>query len=141
MNDLELIEVARHRVIFADCDPMRIMYNGTYFRLFERGWTELFRTIGHPLPSYIARGLYVAVIEARCRYLRPARYDDDLIIKAALDNVGPATFEVHYEILREASAEVVAQATTLHALVNEDTRPKRIPPELRDLAATFRKAT
>ena len=40
-----MIEVARYRVIFGDCDPMKIVYYGNYFRLFEIGRAELFRRI------------------------------------------------------------------------------------------------
>ncbi len=133
MSDVALVEVARYRVIFADCDPMRIMYNGTYFRLFEIGWTELFRKLGHPLPGYIAQGLYLAVIEAKCRYIKPARYDDDLVIKAALTEVGPAKFEIQYEIVR-ADGEVLARAVTMHAVVNEQNRPQRVPAEFKHAA-------
>jgi acyl-CoA thioester hydrolase len=133
MSEFALIEVARYRVIFADCDPMRIMYNGTYFRLFEIGWTELFRKLGQPLPEYIARGLYLAVIEAKCRYIKPARYDDELTIKAALTAVGPAKLEIQYEIVR-ADNEVLARAATVHAVVNEKNRPQRVPVEIKHAA-------
>jgi acyl-CoA thioester hydrolase len=133
MANPALIEVARYRVIFADCDPMRIMYNGTYFRLFEIGWTELFRKLGEPLPGYIARGLFLAVIEARCRYLKPARYDDELNIRAALTGVGPAKVEIGYEIERQ-DGEVLARATTVHAVVNEENRPQRVPEAFKHAA-------
>jgi len=133
MSDVALLEVARYRVIFADCDPMRIMYNGTYFRLFEIGWTELFRKLGEPLPGYIARGLYLAVIEAKCRYVKPARYDDNVIIKAAVTAMSPAKFEIQYELSRE-DGEVLARATTVHAVVNEQNRPQRVPAELKHAA-------
>lgn len=133
MSDPVLLDVARYRVIFADCDPMRIMYNGTYFRLFEIGWTELFRKLGEPLPGYIERGLFLAVIEAKCRYLKPARYDDDLVIKAAFTSIGPAKFEIQYEISRGTS-EVLARASTIHAVVNEANRPQRVPEEIKRAA-------
>src|ERR1700690_3849709 len=111
MSDTGLIEVARYRVIFADCDPMRIMYYGTYFRLFEIGRAELFRKIGHPFPEYIARGLYLAVIEASCRYLKPARYDDQLTIRAGVTDIGRARLDISYEIVGQ-DGEVVACGTT-----------------------------
>jgi acyl-CoA thioester hydrolase len=130
-----LIEVAHYRVIFADCDLMRIMYNGSYFRLFEIGWTELFRKLGQPLPDYIARGLYLAVIDARCRYVKPARYDDLLSIRAALRDVGPAKFTIDYEIVGPAG-DLLARATTVHAVVNEAGRPQRVPEDFAHAAAT-----
>lgn len=129
-----LQEVAQYRVVFADCDPMRIMYYGSYLRLFEIGRAELFRTLGHPFPDYIQRGLYLVVIEVQCRYLRPARYDDLLSIRAALAEVGRVRLRIDYEIARPGDGEVVATGWTVHAIVNDDGRPVRIPDEIRRLS-------
>ena len=133
MSQLTLLEVARYRVIFGDCDPMRIMYNGSYFRLFEIGWTELFRRLGEPLPAYIGQGLYLAVIDAVCRYIRPGRYDDHLTIKAALTNVGVARFDVHYQIHRQ-DGELLARGHTTHAVLDESGRPQRVPEAFKEAA-------
>jgi acyl-CoA thioester hydrolase len=133
MSDLHLSEVARYRVIFADCDPMRIMYYASYFRLFEIGRAELFRRLGHPFPEYIARGLYLGVIETHCHYLKPARYDDELIIRAAVTEVGRARLHIGYEILH-ADGQLLARGSTTHAVLNEAGRPQRIPPEFKEAA-------
>lgn len=137
MADPKYIEVARYRVILGDCDPMRIMYNGTYFRLFEIGWTELFRAVGEPLNGYIERDRYLAVLDANCRYLKPARYDDVVVIRTALLNVRSARFEVRYELVRDADGEVLARGRTMHAILGDNGRPHRIPAELRAAAQRF----
>jgi acyl-CoA thioester hydrolase len=133
MSDTGLIEVARYRVIFADCDPMRIMYYGSYFRLFEIGRAELFRRLGHPFPEYIARGLYLAVIETTCRYLKPVRYDDELLIRAAVTDVRRARLQISYEVASLDGA-VRATGSTVHAVLDESGRPQRIPAEFRRAA-------
>lgn len=128
-----LLEVARYRVIFADCDPMRIMYYGSYFRLFEIGRAELFRRLGHPFPGYIARGLYLSVIETACRYLKPARYDEELCIRAGIGEVGRARLQIDYEIVG-SHGDLLATGSTVHAVLNEAGRPQRIPAEFKDAA-------
>ncbi|HVN85484.1 MAG TPA: thioesterase family protein [Candidatus Binatia bacterium] len=140
MEHTTLIEVARYRVIFADCDPMRIMYYGNYFRLFEIGRAELFRKLGHPFPEYIARGLYLGVIETTCRYLRPARYDDDLIIRAGIGDVMRARLTIHYEVVA-LDGTVLAAGHTMHAVLNDEGRPQRIPAEFREAALAMRGGT
>ena len=137
---MDLIDVAQYRVIFADCDPMRIMYYGSYFRLFEIGRAELFRKIGHPFPTYIERGLYLAVIEATCRYLKPVRYDDVLTIRAAVTEIGRARLEIAYEVA-SPQGETTARGTTVHAVLNEAGRPQRIPPEFKDAAHMLQRLT
>jgi acyl-CoA thioester hydrolase len=133
MTHVTLPEVARYRVMFADCDLMRIMYFGNYFRLLEKGRAELFRLLGHPFPEYIARGLYLAVIETRCRYVKPACYDDDLIIRAGVTEVGRARLTIAYEVAGPGG-DVLARAQTVHAVLDEAGRPQRIPAEFRDAA-------
>jgi acyl-CoA thioester hydrolase len=132
-NSAGLVEVARYRVIFGDCDPMRIMYYGSYFRLFEIGRAELFRRLGHPFTEYIARGLYLAVIEASCRYLKPARYDDELLIRAGVTEVRRARLQITYEVAG-LDGEVRATGSTVHAVLDESGRPQRIPPEFKEAA-------
>lgn len=128
-----MIEVARYRVVFADCDPMRIMYYGNYFRLFEIGRAELFRALGHPFPKYIEQGLYLGVIESSCRYHKPSRYDDLLRIRAAIVDVGRARIEIGYEIAA-ADDTLLASGSTVHAVMDERGKPVRIPKEFKEAA-------
>jgi len=125
-----LLDVARYRVLFADCDPMRIMYYGSYFRVLEIGRAELFRLLGHPFADYVARGRYLGVIETTCRYRRPARYDDELIVRAAVAEFGRARVEIAYQLGLD-DGTVVAEATTTHAVVDDDGRPQRITAEFK----------
>ena len=128
--------MARYRVICGDCDPMRIMYNGTYLRLFEIGWTELLRAVGAPLADFVAQGRYLAVIDAQCTYLKPARYDDVVIIRAALLPAGAARLEIRYEIGRD-NGDILVRGRTMHAILDDSGRPYRIPSELREAAQRF----
>ncbi len=133
MSGSHLTEVARYRVIFGDCDPMRIMYYGSYFRLFEIGRAELFRALDHPFPRYIARGLYLAVIETHCRYLKPVRYDDEVIIRAAVTDVRRARLQIDYAVAG-IDGEERARGWTIHAVLDDAGRPQRIPVEFREAA-------
>lgn len=130
----DLAEVARYRVIFGDCDPMRIVYYGNYFRLFEIGRCELFRGLGHPFRDYVAQGLYLAVITAHCRYRRPARYDDDLAIHAGIRRVSGARITLGYAVYRDD--ELLVEGETEHAVVDDDGRPQRMPAVFRAMAPT-----
>jgi len=130
---LPLAPVARYRVLFADCDPMRIMYYASYFRLFEIGRAELFRDLGHCFADYVARGLYLAVVSATCHYRRPVRYDDVLEIRAGIAALGRVRITITYEIARDG--EVVADGVTEHALLDDGGKPQRLPAEVRALVA------
>jgi acyl-CoA thioester hydrolase len=126
-----LLEVARRRIVFADCNARRVMHYEAYFRLFEIGRAELFRELGHPFPEYIERGEYLAVFEAECHYHRPVVYDDEVIIRAGIGEVGRVWVRINYE-LANAGGRIVASGFTSLAAVNEAGEIQRIPKDVRE---------
>jgi acyl-CoA thioester hydrolase len=129
-----LAETARYRVLFGDCDPMRIVYYANYLRVFEIGRAELFRALGHPFADYVAQGRYLAVIEAACRYHAPARYDDELRIHTGVTHLGRARLTIHYDVRGPAGAQLVT-GHTMHAVLDDAGRPQRLPDAVRDALA------
>ena len=126
-----LIEVARRRVVFADCNARNVMHYEAYFRLFEIGRAEFFRKLGHPFPEYIERGEYLAVFETECRYHKPVKYDDEVAIRAGAGDVGRVWVRVEYEIAG-AAGELLASGFTSLAAVDGDGKIQRIPIEVRE---------
>src|SRR5262249_1501297 len=108
----------------------------SYFRLFEIGRAELFRSLGHCFADYVARGLYLAVVAATCRYRRPARYDDELEIRCGIGALGRARLTIASQIPPRAAAsvsgatDVMGDGETDHALWDDEGRPHRLPREL-----------
>ncbi len=127
----QLTEVARRRVVFADCNARQVMHYEAYFRLFEIGRAEFFRRLGHPFADYIARGQYLAVFESECRYYKPIVYDDEVIIRAGAGEVARVWVRVDYELTRSGSG-VLASGFTSLAAVDEDGKIQRIPMEVRE---------
>ena len=70
------------RVRYAETDQMGIVYHGNYFTWFEVGRVELCRQLGFEYKQMeIEDDSFIVVAEARCRYKKPARFDDVLTIR------------------------------------------------------------
>lgn len=121
------------RVRYAETDQMGVAHHASYLVWFEAGRTEFIRSRGRSYAQIEAGGWLLVVVEARCQYLRPARYDDLLVVTTRLGTVGPATLAFEYEVARKGAAEVLARGTTIHAAVDRTGRPRRIPEEIRRL--------
>ena len=121
------------RVRYAETDQMGVAHHASYLVWFEAGRTEFIRSRGRSYAQIEAAGWLLVVVEARCRYLRPARYDDVLNVRTRLGAIGPATLAFDYEVVRNADGMVVAQGTTVHAAVDRTGRPRRIPDDIRRL--------
>ena len=72
------------RVRYGDTDQMGFAYYANYLRWFEVGRAEMLRSLGTSYRDVEAEGIALPVVEARCRYLKPARYDDLLAIETGV---------------------------------------------------------
>jgi acyl-CoA thioester hydrolase len=122
--------LTEYRVVYSDCDPFNVVYYANYFTLFERGRTELFRDMGIPYSTIEKQGIYVPVSDTRCRYKRSARYDDLLSIESEVQELKRARITIAYRILRNNRQELLAEGYTVHAFVNTEGKPRRIPAEI-----------
>jgi acyl-CoA thioester hydrolase len=130
----ELPEVARVRVIYGDTDQMGMVYYGNYLRYFEIARNEFLRRIGAPYRAFEeAHGLRLPVVEATVSYRRPARYDDELGIHAAVPEVGGASARFEYSIRRIDDGELLATGHTVHACIDLRGKVARLPQALREL--------
>ena len=121
------------RVIYGDTDQMGMVYYGNYLRYFEIARNEFLRRIGASYRAFEeAHRLKLPVVEANVRYRRPARFDDELAILAAVPEVRGATARFIYEIRRVADGEELASGHTVHACIDARERVVRIPAALRE---------
>lgn len=121
------------RVRYAETDKMGVVYHANYFMWFEIGRCELLRGIGRSYREMEAEGIWLPVIEAHCEYKSPARYDDALRVKTDGKLLSPARVEFAYEITRPCDATVNATGRTVHAAIDTNGRPCRLPDYIREL--------
>jgi acyl-CoA thioester hydrolase len=119
-------------VRYAETDASGGVYHGEYLTYFEVARVEALRDLGVPVGEFEARGIQMPVVEARLRYLRPARLDDLLEVSVLLDRVGPASFSFDYEVTRDGL--LLATGWTRMAVVERATgRAIQLPAWVREL--------
>ena len=121
------------RVRYAETDQMKVVYHANYFVWFEVGRTDLLRQLGWSYREMEQEGFQLPVIEANCRFLRPARYDDEIEIRTTGRLMSPVRVAFEYEAVRRGDAMVTATGRTLHAAVTAAGRPCRLPERVRVL--------
>jgi acyl-CoA thioester hydrolase len=123
----------RVRVRYAETDAAGVVYYGEYLTYFEVARVELLRALGYPISAVEARGVILPVVEARLKYLRPARLDELLTVAIVADAIGPASFSFGYEVTREDGLLLVTGWTRLAVCERESGRAMAMPDWLRDL--------
>jgi acyl-CoA thioesterase FadM len=64
-------------------------------------------------------------------YVKPAYFDDVLLVETRLGEIGPVRFGFDYRVTRAPDGELIASGRTRHACVDATAlRPVRLPPWL-----------
>jgi len=120
---------AKCRVIYGDTDGMGVAYHANYLRWFETGRAETFRSLGLTYKEIEVRGVYLPVSEAYCKFIRPVKYDDMLIIETTIDTSIKGGMKFDYRIFVSGdNNKPRATGYTRHACLNSDMKIIR-PPE------------
>ncbi|SRR5690606_43602 len=121
------------RVRYKDTDQMGVVYNGNYFTWFEVGRVELLRDIGISYKDLERRGVFTAVAEAYCKYIKPARFDDEIIIKTRIRKLTETRIEFEYSLYRKEDELLLAKGYTLHVFVDKNIKPVNLKKVDEDL--------
>jgi acyl-CoA thioester hydrolase len=70
------------------------------------------------------------VAEVSCRYLKPARFDDEIAIETTLTALSRVTLEFSYKISRKHDGQLLAEGTTRHACVDREGKVAKISTSL-----------
>lgn len=87
MNPIRATSV-KLQVPYYDVDMMEIVWNGNYFKYFERARQALFLESGLDLRSYMKEKKFVfPVIRSKIKHIRPLRVNDEFTCTAVLQEV------------------------------------------------------
>jgi acyl-CoA thioester hydrolase len=78
-------------------------------------------------------GYSLPVIDARCAYRESAKYDDEIEVRTTGTLLSPVRVQFTYEVARVRDAVVLATGTTVHATLDRQGRPCRLPARVRQL--------
>ena len=126
------------RVRYAETDQMCIVYYANYLVWFELGRVEVLRSLGLAYSRLEAEhGCILPVIEARCRYRKPARYDDEIVIETRPAMLRGTVLKFAYRIYRklgqkEKERELLAEGETVHVVCDDKLQRKPLPEHYAD---------
>ncbi len=121
----------RHRVHFQETDGMRVVYHGNYLNWLEATRVEYLRSCGITLSDLMARGIVFPIVDVHVKYLAPAYFDDEIIVRAYLTEASRAKIVFAYEIVREADGMQLVAATSVGTFTSMETgRIVRLPQDL-----------
>lgn len=118
------------RVYYEDTDLAGIVYYANYLKFIERARSEWVRTLGvDQVALKRDEGLVFAVRRVEADYLRPAKFDDELVVTTDLVSFGGARLVLEQDVWR--AGERLFGATVTLVCLTEAGAPARLPAALR----------
>ncbi len=119
------------RVRYAETDQMGVVYHSHYFEYFEVARAESIRHLGHTYADMEKNGILMPIVDAHCRYIRPALYDDLLTVKTVLKEL-PAHHKIEFyqEIFNEKKELLASGRVALYFIEAKTMKRISMPEEL-----------
>ena len=117
----------RVKIFYKDVDQMGIVYYSRYFEYFEEARTELLASIGLGVTAVEKKGIMLPVISSHCDYLKGARFEQNIIIRASISTEPRSKLQIDYSVFIEDEKEPIATGYTEHAFVNDKGAAVRAP--------------
>jgi len=115
------------RVYWEDTDAGGVVYYANYLKFLERARTEWLSHLGLEQDQLAAdAGVVFVVRRVEADYLKPARFNDRLVVHCELAELSRASLSMNQQVLR--GEEVLLKARIKVACVEQaGFRPARIP--------------
>lgn len=127
----------RLRVRYNECDAQGAVFNSNYLMYFDVTITELWReAFGSYDDALEEHGVDIVVGEANVRYLKPARFDEELDVDLTVEKLGTTSLNTRYDVMR--GGEAVAIGHLRHVFVDPKVGGKKqIPDEVRTILERY----
>ncbi len=102
------------RVRYQETDQMGVVYHANYLIWFEVGRTDYIRHFGLTYRKLEELGLLLPVVDVQCRFLQPARYDDEILIHTWMEAHNGSKLVFAYEARRKEDQELLTRGSTTH---------------------------
>jgi len=122
-----IITEITYRVLYAHTDKMGIVNNERYLEYFEAGRGDMMRKLGYPYTRMEKNKVALPLIEAYCKFCKPANYDDEILIKSFLKNMPTVRIKIEYELF--VADKLIAEGFTVHSFIDLIKMKPVRPPE------------
>ena len=112
---------AKVRVRYAETDQMGYCYYGNYAQYYEVARVEGFRKLGISYKDLEAQGYLLPVSEFHIKYILPAYYDEELLVKCTIYELPKIKIKFNYEI-HNINGDLLNFGSTTLVFVDKQTK-------------------
>jgi acyl-CoA thioester hydrolase len=116
------------RVRYFETDQMQVAHHAHYLVWFELARSAFCRSHGIDYAQMEQQGYFLPIVEAQCRYISPALYDEEITITTHLITARRRTLRMGYSVTRGET--LLATGETYQIVMGPDRRPRALTDAL-----------
>ena len=106
-------------VRYVETDQMGVVHHSNYYPWFEIGRTEFIKATDMKYTDVENIGIMMPLTESYCKYIKPAKYEDEIIIETFIEKLTPVKIIFSYNIIKKENNELLAKGSTTQAFVDK----------------------
>ncbi|ABS32891.1 thioesterase [Clostridium botulinum] len=108
-------------VRYVETDQMGVVHHSNYYPWFEMGRTEFTKATGMKYTDIENIGVMMPLTESYCKYIKPAKYEDEIVIETSIEKLTPIKIIFSYKVIKKENNELLAKGNTTQAFVDKNT--------------------
>ena len=129
-SDKTIMETTLH-VRYAETDAMGIVHHASYIVYFEEGRSNYARQRGSDYASFERSGYFLTVSEVNARYIKPARYGQQITVRCWIEDMKSRGLTFGYELVDAETRETLVEGYSKHICITHDGQVARLPDQWR----------
>ena len=135
----------KFRVRYAETDCMGIVHHSNYAVWYEMGRGDYMKMLGYNYREMEEQGIMTPVLNINSSFIKPALYDDEIILRTKAILISAARITFSYTVKRiepDGTETDLCYGTTEHGFVDSKTfRPTSIKKRMPKLYETIKQYT
>jgi acyl-CoA thioester hydrolase len=115
---------------YSETDQMGRIYYSRYLEWFELGRASHLKAAGFPYSEMEKLGLYLVISDTYIKYHRPAKYEDEIIVRTKITEISKASATFEYEVINEKTKELLATGNSKLACISKNGKITAIPEHI-----------
>jgi len=128
-------------VRYAETDQMGIVHHSNYAVWFEVGRTDFLKNAGLSYSSIEAQGILFPLYEMNCKFIAPAKYEDELAVLTSIKSISRVRLSFSYQVLNTNTEKLLATGETMHAWTDKAFKPMNAEKKIPEIYSVLSKLT
>lgn len=131
------VHKSKIRIRYAETDQMGYVYYGNYATFYEVARVEALRSLNFSYNELEKSGIMLPVLELQIKYVKPAFYDDEIVIETTISEIPKARIKFEYKTYNQKGDLLNFGNTTLVFVDIKTKKPTQAPKDLLEKLAKF----